>query len=353
MGWVYCQLGMAERRELFRMVDAGLAVVTMAARLGRHRSTIYRELRRNRVEEEHIDRRHRPREGTRFPGYFPVTADGLARQRRQRGRKLLRSPLLVRHVVGKLRFGWSPQQIAGRMALAGGERVSHETIYQYVYGPEGRATALHLCLAQRRRLRRRKSGRRPRKSPIPVERSIAYRPEDVAARKVFGHWESDLLMFAKDLGKGNVTTLLERKARYVVLLPNRDRRSAAVIGGIASIFGALPAPARQTITFDRGKEFAAYPALAQELAVTSYFCDPHSPWQKGAVENGNGRLRRFLPPETDPASLSAVYLQHLADRLNETPRRCLAYRTPQEVFLEHVTALPGPGYNDRAVSHFA
>ena len=116
-----------------------------------------------------------------------------------------------------------------------------------------------------------------------------------------------------------MTSLVERKSRFTFLLANEDKRSAAVIAGIADALRGLPEDARRTVTFDRGTEFAAYPELARELDVASYFCDPHSPWQKGGVENLNGRARRFLPRESPPEALARAHLRRLADRLNDTP----------------------------------
>src|SRR3954453_11790507 len=167
-------------------------------------------------------------------------------------------------------------------------------------------------------------------------------PAEVEDRDSFGHWEADLLIFRREVGKANVTSLVERKSRFTFLLANEDKRSAAVIAGIADVLRGLPGDARRTITFDRGTEFAAYPELARELDVASYFCDPHSPWQKGGVENLNGRARRSLPRESPPEALARPHLRRLADRLNDTPRRCLGYRTPREVFDQHLAAPPGP-----------
>jgi IS30 family transposase len=354
MGRVYRQLGLEERRRIFRMIDGRIPVAEIATALGRHRSTVYREIRRNRVRLDRALRRYRHHEHAYFEGYFPVTAQDLTVRRRQRRRKLTVTHDLRDEVVARLRLGWSPQQIAGRLARETGvAAVSHETIYQFIYSPEGRAARLHSCLAHARRQRRRRSGRKPRSGPIPHHHWIASRPEEVTAREVFGHWEGDLVMFAKEHGKANVTSLLERKSRYTVLLANPDRRSARVIGSIREALSELPEQARQTITFDRGTEFAAHLVLTRELGVQSYFCDPHSPWQKGAVENSNGRLRRYLPRHSDPGALSLVTLRSLADRLNDTPRRCLGYRTPREVFAEHVTPLPGQGYTISQLSHFA
>jgi len=213
-----------------------------------------------------------------------------------------------------------------------------------VYGPEGRAEQLYLCLPRARRRRAARHGRKPRGHRIPQGRGIACRPAEVAARTSFGHWEGDLLVFARDGGHTNVTTLLERRSRYVVLLPDPDRRPAGVAERIGAALGGLNAGLRRTVTFDRGFEFMGYPALDRRIGVTSYFCDPRSPWQKGAVENTNGRLRRYLSSDVPAKRLSAGSLHALAGNLNATPRRCLGYRTPSKVFNGHLrTALSKAG----------
>ena len=148
-----------------------------------------------------------------------------------------------------------------------------------------------------------------------------------------------------------MTSLLERKSRFTVLLPNEDKRSTAVLANIADQLRRLPEAARRTVTFDRGSEFAGYAALDRHLALTSYFCDPHSPWQKGSLENLNGRVRRFLPRHCEPQALSRVRLQRIAERINDTPRRCLGYRTPREVFQE--TWRPRPGRANLSPQHSA
>jgi transposase, IS30 family len=335
MARTYRQLDLDQRRILFRLVEARRPVGEIAERLGCHPSTIYRELGRNRF-----------RDGDRgFCGYFPLTAQDLARRRRQRRRKLAADEGLRAHVTERLKAGWSPQQIAGRLKQEpadGRASVCHETIYRHVYGPEGREDGLYRHLPKARRRRGSRYGRRPRSAPIPRERWIENRPAEVDDRQAFGHWEADLLIFRKETGKANVTSLVERKSRFTFLLPNEDKRSQAVVAGIADALRPLPEDARRTVTFDRGSEFAGYAALDRSVAVTSYFCDPHSPWQKGGVENANGRARRFLPRHCGPEALGRVHLRRLADRLNDTPRRCLSYRTPREVFEEHLASPTGP-----------
>jgi IS30 family transposase len=150
----------------------------------------------------------------------------------------------------------------------------------------------------------------------------------------FGHWEGDLVAFRQVYGKANLTSLVERKSRFAVLWRNPSRGSAGVMAGICGQLGPCPSALRQTVTFDRGTEFAAYPTLRSELGMTSYFCEPKSPWQKGGVENFNGRLRRFLPSDTDIAAMDAAVIEAICAQLNNTPRKCLGFRTPLEVFVE-------------------
>ena len=341
MSQSYRHLGLDERRRVFRLVDARTQVGDIAAALGRHRSTIYRELARNRVQLEPELRRYRYYETAYFEGYFPLTAQDLAQKRRQRRRKLLGNESLRSYVVSKLRAFWSPQQIAGRLQLSSESEgtVCHETIYQYIYGPEGRAAGLYRHLPKARRQRQPRYGRKPRASFVPAGRSIQDRPPEVENRQTFGHWEADLLIFRREHGKANLTSMIERQTRYTMLLPNPDRQSNPLVGRIGQAWQGLPKGSCRTVTFDRGTEFAAYGLLADQVGTEAYFCDPHSPWQKGAVENANGRIRRFLPGDRNLAELAEDELQRMTATLNATPRRCIGYRTPNEAFQEQLAAL--------------
>jgi IS30 family transposase len=318
----YRHFTLEERRTLFRLLHAKLPITEIAGQLGRHRSTIYREIARNEF-----------REVKQYRGYYPVTAEDSARRRRRRQRKLVRDPRLRSHGVKKLKLWWSPEQIAGRLKRIGDEAcVSHETIYQFVYSPEGRALELHRHLLRAKRLRRQRFGRKPRSLKIPTERTIAQRPAEIGERHAIGHWEANLLIFRRAHGQANVTSLVERRSRLVRLIANPDRRSRNVLGAIGEALRPLPATARQTITFDRGSEFLGYAELTRSHGIDTYFCDPHSPWQKGSVENANGRLRRFLPGELDLSTLTPARLQEIERQMNATPRKCLGFRTPQEAF---------------------
>lgn len=327
MGQRYSHLDLAERRQIANLVEAKVAIAEIARRLGRHRSTIHREISRNFY---HIN--FRDRWGQEYSGYYAVAGHQMAARRRARWVKLLRRPALREHIVARLRDGWSPQQIAGRLKREPHPegRVSHETIYRHIYGEHGREDALYRLLPMARRQRRARYGRKPRAKAIPASQGISARPTEVATRQEFGHWEGDLMIFARRLGGTNVTSLQERKSRFLVLVGNEDKRASTVGNGISGALAALPDHARRSITFDRGTEFVGY----KSLPVPAWFCDPHSPWQKGGVENANGRVRRYLPLESAVAERSGDALERLAARLNGVPRRCLDYRTPAEVFAE-------------------
>ncbi|CAH0496707.1 IS30 family transposase [Novosphingobium sp. CECT 9465] len=323
----YHQLDLDERELIFRMRDARTPVRQIAARLGRHVSTIYRELKRNFFYDE----------DAWFRGYFPRVAHRIARSRRMCGGKIARNAVLATSIAEGLRLAWSPEQIAGHARMADGDaKVCHETIYQYVYSPEGRRQDLWRHLPRARKNRRRRYARKPRGLNIPLANTIAERPVEIGSRASYGHWEGDLVAFRKEFGKANLTSLVERRSRFIVLIRNPSRHSSGVMTGIERCLRPLPPALRRSITFDRGTEFSGYRALKTSLGVDAYFCKPSAPWQKGSVENGNGRLRRFLPLDTDLAEIPDSHLQSVADRLNRTPRKCLGYRTPLDVLTEEI-----------------
>ncbi|NSX89172.1 IS30 family transposase [Agrobacterium tumefaciens] len=322
----YQQLTLADRRLLHRFVDQKLAVNEMARRLGRHRSTIYREIRRNTFHD---------RELPEYTGYFGTIADDLTRERRRRLRKLRRHPDLRAEVIRQLEARWSPEQIAGRLLLGGRSpvRVSAETIYRFIYSKEDYQLGLYQYLPEARRKRRPLRSRKPRDGAFPASHRIGQRPDFIGNRSQFGHWEGDLIIFERPFGHANVTSLVERKSRYTVLIKNPSRHSRPIMDKIVLAFSSLPAFARQSFTFDRGTEFAAFRALEDGIGARSWFCDPSAPWQKGAVENTNKRIRRFLPSNTDLSQMSQAMLNQLTHILNNQPRKCLGYRTPTEAFM--------------------
>jgi len=290
----------------------------IAERLARNRSTLYRELERNTEPE----------------GYLPRTAQQKAEER-ARGRrpgKLQTDGILRDYVVRSLKKGWSPEQIAGRMKYHSlSFYACHETIYQFVYRSKNKE--LYYCLPYKKPKRQKRYGRQKNPCRYGKIRLIAERPEDIATRKRFGHWEGDTIQF-KGTKQKVVTTLVERKSRMVFLIKNNSKHSRGVMDGIRGKFEELPDKMCKTITFDQGTEFADYRYLEQQVKCRVYYCETHSPWQKGSNENMNGRLRWYLPKEADIAKITQEELDQLAGKMNRCPRKCLGYKTPQELFIQ-------------------
>ena len=329
MSRCYSQLSLSDRRRLYHLVERKIPINEMARQLGRHRSTIYREIKRNTF---------RDREFADYDGYYSTVADDIAKERRRRLRKLRRHPHLRSMVIDRLEAHWSPEQIAGRLLADGVSlvRICAETIYRFIYDKEDYGLGLYRYLPEARRKRRPRGSRQPRNSVFPASHRISQRPDFIGDRSEFGHWEGDLLIFERVLGHANVTSLVERKSRYTVMIKNQSRHSRPIMDKIIDAFSALPSSARQSFTFDRGTEFAGFRALEDGIGARSWFCDPSSPWQKGTVENANKRIRRFMPGDTDLADVSQQKLVQLAHHLNSLPRKCLGYKTPAEVFMAYL-----------------
>jgi IS30 family transposase len=329
MSRCYTQITLADRRRLHQLVAARVPVNEMARQLGRHRSTIYREIKRNTFHD---------RELSEYDGYYSTVAQDISNERRRRLRKLRRYPNLREEIITQLEARWSPEQIAGRLLLDGHDRVRvcKETIYRFIYSKEDYGLGLYQYLPEARRKRRPLRSRKPRDGAFPASHRISQRPDFIGDRSRFGHWEGDLLIFERPLGHANVTSLVERKSRYTVLIKNPSRHSRPIMDKIITAFSPLPAFARQSFTFDRGTEFAGFRALEEGIGARSWFCDPSAPWQKGAVENANKRIRRFMPGTTDLAGVSQRDLIQLTRHLNDQPRKCLGYKTPAEVFMAHL-----------------
>ncbi len=325
MGQCYGQLSLEERVEIYRLHADGGSQNQIASALGRAASTISRELRRN------------ARPSKAWPGgYEPVRAQQLAeRRRRWDGRfKLARQPDLRTRVGESLAMGHSPEQIAGRLALDHGRVIiSHESIYRFIYHRTAQKDYWHRLLPRHklRRGRRRRPGGSPA-SFIQHRRAITERPAEVEGRKVPGHWEADFMLFAR-YGQG-LLVLHERQTRFSMVAHPPDRKAVLTARTIAHLLAKLPWALRKTISFDNGTEFAEHHTLHQILGVQTFFCDPHSPWQKGGVENAIGRLRRTLPRKTDLNSIAPAALEQHVQRLNNTPRKCLDFKTPAEAFSE-------------------
>jgi transposase, IS30 family len=286
----YSHIDLDERRKIARWRTAGLTIDAIAEQLGRHRSTSFREIKRNTFVDKVVPE---------LTGYYCVTAHDMACERRVKLYKLTRFSHVRQSVIERIILGWTPQQIAGRMRL---ERhpisVSHETIYKFTYSDDGHAIKLWRHLPEHRARRRPRHARRKHGQRFSPELNILHRPDTIADRKQFGHWECDLIQFRKKFGKANVTSLVERVSRFAIFLRNNDRQSRPVMDGLVRALQVLPHLARRSITFDPGTEFTDWPYLQASIGTQTWFCDPQSPWQKDSVENTNRRGYILFPSAT-------------------------------------------------------
>lgn len=311
----YKQLSFKERLQLCTFLDMKLSKSEIANRLGRHRSTIYRE----------IDRNHEDN-----GGYFPRQAHIKTQDRKQRKPvKLVVNSSCYKYVMRKLKLGWSPEQIAGRMHfLKLHFKICHETIYQYIY-KHGRCNIFYYLPTQRKKRQARRK-RNPQHARHNI-RSIKMRPEEVENRENFGHWEGDTIRFTNE-SKQSITTLVERKSRYLLLQKNIQSNATTVMNHIRGVISEFSKKFWKTVTFDQGSEFMNFLAIERNTKCKVYYANARSPWQRGSNENTNKRLRRYLPRNTNIDLIDQNFLTHLAELFNKTPRKCLGYLTPKEVF---------------------
>jgi IS30 family transposase len=320
MGERYGQLSLEERCTIAQLREAGQSIRQIAAALDRSPSTVSRELTRN--------------EGKQV-GYKPSYAQQQARARRWTGSRLERDDGLRDLVLRQLGEGWSPEQIAGRLARDRASKiVSYETIYRFIYAQIRRTNdyrwRLYLPRAKSKRGWRGRSGGSPVKL-IKMRTPIAERPSIAEDRRTPGHWEADFMLFAH-YGQ-NILVAHERATRITLIAQPPNRKANPTAQALASLISPWPPNMRATITFDNGTEFAQHYRLTQELGIQTYFCDPHAPWQKGGIENAIGRLRRYLPRKTNLNTISPDQLAAIASRYNNTPRKCLDFQTPAEACL--------------------
>ena len=320
MGEQYGQFNLEERCKIAELHQAGHSVRKIAAALDRSPSSVSRELKRNRGVQV---------------GYKPSYAQEQAGARRWKGSRLERNAELRDLVLDRLKRGWSPEQIAGWLARTKATaRISHESIYRFIYDQIRRTNdgswRHYLPRAKGKRGRR----SRPDRSPdalIKGRVSITLRPPEVQLRSTFGHWEADLMLFSMP-GQA-ILVSQERKSRAVLSAKQPGKAALPTAERLLAWFAAIDPQLRKSITFDNGTEFAQHLLLVDQLAIQTFFCDPHSPWQKGTVENTIGRLRRFLPRNTNITTIDDHALNACIAAYNSTPRKCLGFQTPAEVFL--------------------
>ena len=318
----YSHIGLEERCEITRLQAAGRSLREIATALDRSPSTISREIKRN------ADSRGL---------YQPVYADQQGLARRWTGCRLDRNTELRKLVLDRLTAGLSPEQIAGRLALETGRScISHETIYRFIYTQLARTKDYrwrhYLPRAKSKRGWRGRSGGSS-VDFISDRKSLKERPKEADDRTTPGHWEADYMLFSQ-YGQ-SVLALHERHSKLLIATRQPSREAAPTASAIKAILAPLPPAWRQTVTFDNGTEFARHYDL-HEIGVKTFFCEPRKPWQKGGVENAIGRLRRNLPRKTDLDSVSEEHFENILRSYNNTPRKCLGYRTSAEIFFKEV-----------------
>ncbi len=336
-------LSLEDRERIHAGVHAGESLRQIGRAIGRPASTVLRELRANMYHQQYRTRSAlnpsaAGRPITRPWNYSPSKAHrrGAERRARPKDAKLTTNLRLRAEVQRRLKVKESPEQIAARLRLKFPDdpemRVSHETIYQsiYVQGRGALRRELATCLRTGRALRKPHQAQSERRGRIKDMVMISERPPEVEDRAVPGHWEGDLIV-----GKNSASaigTLVERNTGFVMLLHLPERHGADdVQAQMITQMGRLPEFLRKSTTWDQGSEMANHHAISAALDMDIYFCDPHSPWQRGSNENTNGLLRQYFPKGTDLSGYHADYLDFVANQLNERPRKRHGFLTPKEV----------------------
>ncbi len=316
-------LSLAEREILYGGLKEGLSLREIGRRLKRDHTSLSDELKRNiKYGNCYVDGE-----------YLPCKAQVLADRRsiKQRQKAPLKNPKVFLYVRKKLRSGLSPEQIAGRLTLDHpSEHINCETIYRYIYTKSMKRYKYWQYLKMNRRKRMKKEGRRVRRNgKIPGSISIDLRPKEVDTRNTLGHWETDNVI-GKQTDDTVLSVTVERLTRVTLISKLADRSAAAKTAAVVSRLKRLPIRSRLTITTDNGKENSYHKQLTNALGVNIFFCHAYHSWEKGTVENTNGRIRRYIPKGVSIDSITDKEIRMVERKLNNTPRKCLGYLTPNE-----------------------
>lgn len=313
-----------ERHTLMYLLHWRLSYREIGRRLGRHHTTIAREVKRNgRVVGSYWDE----------PAHHWATA----RRKQPRHRRKQSNRRLQTYVLQKLQEDWSPETIASRLKLDFSRRrkmrMSAEGIYQWIFQDAAQGGTLYQHLLRRRKKRRKQCAYGAMRGLIPGRICIHDRPKSIENRVRFGHWEGDTVEGAK--GTGGIATHVERKSRFLVAGKLGDKSAETFRRTTAQAFRAIPKKWCKTLTVDNGKEFSGFKNIEADTGMNVYFADPYAPWQRGTNENTNGLLRHYFPKGIDWRKVTDQMLATVVEKLNNRPRKCLSYRTPSEVFLKN------------------
>lgn len=302
------------RIEVFSLF--GFSTRFIAKILGRHHSTIARELSRNKSKGF----------------YHAETAQSLyAKRRMSNFPKGKFSDAIARIISDKISEKWSPEQIVHTVL---NETISFKTIYKWIY--QGKIPNVSEKDLRHKGKRKKKETR----GKFTVGTSIKNRPKEVKKREEFGHWELDTMVSSRGKSKGCLATFVERKTRFYTAIKIKDRTKDSMLKAIKQLVAQMPKQATKTFTTDRGKEFACYIQVEKDFKIPVYFADPYAAWQRGSNENSNGLLREYYPKKTDLAKVDEEELGENLLQLNKRPRKCLEWKSPYELFLEELSHLP-------------
>ena len=315
----YTHLSSKERVLISHYHDNGISVSEIGRLIGRPKSTVSRELSRNSNQRS----------------YTPKTAKKRYLVRRQKPSKIDQHTILKTYIVNALHEGISPEMIAMRLNLFGHlekvPSISHESIYRWIYRPPQKKEKLYNLLVQHHSCRGRR--KRVHRGKIKDRVSIHERPESVLNRKEIGHWEADLMSFRGN--KQHLLVLHERKTRYTAAVRLNTKTAIETIKAMLGFFETLPKELLKSVTFDNGTEFTRHREITDTLGVPTYFCDVYASWQKGGIENMNGRFRRDLPRKTDILNMREEELEQIIISHNMAPRKILKGISPMEALAKH------------------
>jgi IS30 family transposase len=314
----YSQLTASERNEFYKLrTTTDLSIRMIAEQLGRHQSTLSRELARNQSER-----------GI----YLPDSAHQKMQERRRRSKSAFSgvTELCIAEIKQRLKQYHSPEQIAGRLKHEGNASISHETIYQMIYANHAGLKEYQSYLRQGRGKRRKRGGNNSKRGQIPGRVGIEHRPVIADAKLEIGHWESDTMIGGNH--HGVIVTHVDKASKFLVAGLGQNKTSAHVNQVTIALFSQIPETQRKTMTFDNGKEFSGHAQLSEELGVSCYFANPYHSWERGLNEHTNGLLRQFFPKQTNFKIVKPEALEKAMTLINNRPRKSLDYKTPFEVF---------------------
>ena len=310
----YTHLTLVERGKLEAFLALKMSIREIAKIMGRHHSTIAREIKRNSND------------------YHALAADETANQKRTKASTRIKlSAKLIAIIEKKLQETWSPEQISNTV-LKG--VVSFKSIYRWIYASKINSDNLAFL---RHKGRKRKGVEK--RGIFSNGVSISERSEQANNRTEFGHWELDSMVSSRDESKGVFCTFIERKSRLYTAFVGKDRTADTMEQAITRLRNALPKGAFKSATSDRGKEFACHASVKEKLGIDFFFANAYAPWQRGSNENGNGLLREFYPKKTDLAKVTQQELRQKLELINNRPRKCLNWKTPWQVFKYEVSHL--------------